>query len=175
MGQPAADAHNRLTRPRVAVRLVLRWFAEAFGEDVGGGAGFPGLDRGPGAGDGGVEGGAFCVVETVASVVDGEIELRPFREVGRLVYDETAVANSGANRRHHGESSARPWVGLARVIWGSCFGIHWLSAGGAGSCGLVEECSGSHEYLDSVVRRLLLGGHGYLDRTWFLLFRAACA
>jgi len=72
-------------------------FAEIF-EDVGCGAPFPGLDRGPCAGDGGVERGAFGFVEVVVGVIDDEVELRPFGEVRRLVYDEAAVSNSSSNR-----------------------------------------------------------------------------
>ena len=45
-----------------------------------------------------MERGAFGLVEAIAGVVDGEIELGAFGKVSRLVYDETADFNSGANR-----------------------------------------------------------------------------
>ena len=60
---------------------------------------------------------------------------------GRSVGSSTMrrpFSNSGANRRHHDESSTRPWVGLARVVWGSCFGLDGLSNAAGGSCAIAR-------------------------------------
>jgi hypothetical protein len=56
----------------------------------------------------------FGLIEIVALVIDDEIELGSFWEARWLVYDETAVPNSSANRRHHGEGSTQSPEGIAR-------------------------------------------------------------
>jgi hypothetical protein len=48
---------------------------------------------------GGVERGAFGLVESVARVVDNEFELGPFGEARWLVYDEAVVSNAAASLR----------------------------------------------------------------------------